>query len=390
MIRHIKIKKLKLNNDSLFQVGYFFLIINQVLAQSQYNEMNTPSIILKITRWFLIIYFLFLILKKNIYPNNKKGLFWLIFVLLSVTEMIFFNGKLLLIILFVIVISSYKTNLNLFLKSHVLGLICGQIIVILSSLIGILDKLGVYKQFDNVTGFLFKRDNIRYAFGFVNSNIIPITCLYLYLYLLLIKKNNFKLKYDILAILINYIVFLFCGSRVCILLLFLAVVLRWLVKLNKNNFIKIFVPGTHLIFVTCLLCSIVLPVSSWYHMPVVTVLDKLLTARISIMRNVLGRYPITLWGYGEINIDNSIEYLVMDNGYLALFVTRGLLIGVIFVIILFMIIQYTKKSENPYLLILIIIMIVGNFVDNSILHYITFPIYVIFFNRFINIYCERK
>ena len=59
-------------------------------------------------------------------------------------------------------------------------------------------------------------------------------------------------------------------------------------------------------------------------------------------------------------------------------------------IILFVIIQYTKKSENPYLLILIIIMIVGNFVDNSILHYITFPIYVIFFNRFINIYCERK
>ncbi len=390
MIRHIKIKKLKLNNDSLFQVGYFFLIINQVLAQSQYNEMDTPSIILKITRWLLIIYFLFLILKKNIYPNNKKGLFWLIFALLSVTEMIFFNGKLLLIILFVIVISSYKTDLNLFLKSHVLGLICGQIIVILSSLIGILDKLGVYKQFDNVTGFLFKRDNIRYAFGFVNSNIIPITCLYLYLYLLLIKKNNFKLKYDILAILINYIVFLFCGSRVCILLLFLAIVLRWLVKLNKNNFIKIFVPGTHLILVTCLLCSIVLPVSSWYHMPVVTVLDNLLTARISIMRNVLGRYPITLWGYGEINIDNSIEYLVMDNGYLALFVTRGLLIGVIFVIILFVIIQYTKKSENPYLLILIIIMIVGNFVDNSILHYITFPIYVIFFNRFINIYCERK
>ena len=52
MIRHIKIKKLKLNNDSLFQVGYFFLIINQVLAQSQYNEMDTPSIILKITRGY--------------------------------------------------------------------------------------------------------------------------------------------------------------------------------------------------------------------------------------------------------------------------------------------------------------------------------------------------
>ena len=390
MIRHIKIKKLKLNNDSFFLVGYFFIIINQVLAQSQYNEMITPSIILKVTRWFLIIYFLFLILKKNIYPYSKKGLFWLIFAFLSVTEMIFFNGKLLLIILFVIVISSYKTDLNLFLKSHVLGLLCGQSIVVLSSLIGILDKLGVYKQFDNVTGFLFKHDNIRYAFGFVNSNIIPITCLYLYLYSLLIKKNKFKLRYDILAIFINYIVFLFCGSRVCILLLFLAIILRWLVILNKDNFIKIFVPGTQLTLVTCLLCSIVLPVSSWYYKPFVTVLDNMLTARISIMRNVLGRYPITLWGYGEINIDNSIEYLVMDNGYLALFVTRGLLIGVIFVIILFMLIQYTKKSKTPYLLILMTIMIIGNFVDNSILHYITFPIYVISYNTLTNKYCERK
>ena len=99
------------------------------------------------------------------------------------------------------------------------------------------------------------------------------------------------------------------------------------------------------------------------------------------MRNVLARFPITLFGYGEVTIDNSVEYLVMDNGYIALFVMRGLIIGLIFMTFLLMMINTSKKSKDPYLLMFIIIMILANIVDNSILHYITFPIYIMSFNN---------
>lgn len=39
----------ELNDNSFFQVGYFLLILNQVLAQSQFSEMQLPSMFLKIS-----------------------------------------------------------------------------------------------------------------------------------------------------------------------------------------------------------------------------------------------------------------------------------------------------------------------------------------------------
>lgn len=377
-------KSIKLNTEKIFEITYFLLILNQVLAQSQFNEMEHISLILKLTRWLIILILLLLILKKGKYPYNKKGLFWIVFALFSIVEMVFFNGKLLLIILFMLVIASYKTDLNKLLYTHVYALIFGLAVVILSSLVGITDTLGVYKQFDNITGFLLKKDNMRYAFGFVNSNIIPITCLYLYLYFLMIKKDRYKWFYDLFWLALNYCVYLLCGSRICILLLFFSVFLRLLVKNNESMFLKIFVPISKLLLIICVFFSLILPRSSLYKLPLIKAVDKVLTARITIMRNVLAHYPITLLGYGEIVVDNSIEYLVMDNGYIALFVMRGLVIGIAFMLILMKLLSNSKKTNNPYLLIFLMIMILANIVDNSILHYISFPIYIMAFNETVN------
>lgn len=376
-----QLRTLRFNYEFLFQVGYFLLIFNQVLAQSQFNEMKYPSLILKLFRWLLMICFTLLIICKRKYPYNKKGLFWLYFTIIAITETLFFNGKLLLIILVFLVIASYKSNMSSLLKIHMKALILGIIVVTFSSLIGVLDIRGVYKQFDNLSGFLLKKSNIRYAVGFINSNIIPITFLYLYLYTILVKKDNYKWYYDFCAIITNYIIFLLCGSRVCILLLFFAVFLRNLIMIDKKRFISIFTPIAVFLLICCLVFSLILPSSSLYTTSLVNIIDKFLTARITIMRNVLARFPIVLFGYGEVTIDNSVEYLVMDNGYIALFVMRGLIIGIIFMIFLFMMIYTSKKSKDPYLLMFIIIMILANVVDNSILHYITFPIYILFFNN---------
>lgn len=374
------LRTLKLNSDSLYQIGYFLLILNQVLAQSQYNEIGVTSLLLKVSRWFLICFFGILIFKKGKYPYNRKGFFWIVFSFISLVEMAFFNGKLLLIIMFLLVISSYKVEMNALIRNHVSALVVGVIIVVLSSFIGILDTLGVYKQFDNVTGFLFKQNNIRYAFGFINSNIIPITGLYLYLYVILIKRDSYKFFYDIVAVLLNYIIFLYCGSRVCILLVLLTAILRWGIVFSRRWFVRLLVPADLIILIGCLFFSLLLPISSFYSTPIVTVIDRIFTARITIIRNVLSKYPITLWGYGDIVTDNSAEYLVLDNGYIALFVKRGIIIGIIFIVFLIMMIWNAKRNSDAYLLLFISIMIIGNIIDNSILHYITFPIYILSFN----------
>lgn len=309
-----QLRTLQFNYESLFQIGYFLLIFNQILDQSQFNEMEYLSLLLKLSRWVLIIYFALLIIWKGKYPYNKRGLFWLCFLIIAIIEMLFFNGKLLLIILFVLVIASYKTNVNYLINIHIKALIFGMIIVSFSSWLGILDILGVYKQFDNISGFLFKQSNIRYAFGFINSNIIPITFLYLYLYTVLIKKDNYKWYMDVFAVIVNYLVYLLCGSRVCILLLLFAVILRILIQIDKKRFLSFSAPMAVALLVSCIMFSLILPSSPLYAISFIAIIDKFLTARITIMRNVLAKFPITLFGYGEVSIDNSVEYLVMDNG----------------------------------------------------------------------------
>lgn len=375
-----QLRTLQFNYESLFQIGYFLLIFNQILDQSQFDEMEYLSLLLKLSRWVLIIYFALLIIWKGKYPYNKRGLFWLCFLIIAIIEMLFFNGKLLLIILFVLVIASYKTNVNYLINIHIKALIFGMIIVSFSSWLGILDILGVYKQFDNISGFLFKQSNIRYAFGFINSNIIPITFLYLYLYTVLIKKDNYKWYMDVFAVIVNYLVYLLCGSRVCILLLLFAVILRILIQIDKKRFLSFSAPMAVALLVSCIMFSLILPSSPLYATSFIAIIDKFLTARITIMRNVLAKFPITLFGYGEVSIDNSVEYLVMDNGYIALFVMRGLIIGMIFMTFILIMINISKKKKDPYLMMFIIIMILANIVDNSILHYITFPIYIMSFN----------
>ncbi len=375
-----QLRTLQFNYESLFQIGYFLLIFNQILDQSQFNEMEYLSLLLKLSRWVLIIYFALLIIWKGKYPYNKRGLFWLCFLIIAIIEMLFFNGKLLLIILFVLVIASYKTNVNYLINIHIKALIFGMIIVSFSSWLGILDILGVYKQFDNISGFLFKQSNIRYAFGFINSNIIPITFLYLYLYTVLIKKDNYKWYMDVFAVIVNYLVYLLCGSRVCILLLLFAVILRILIQIDKKRFLSFSAPMAVALLVSCIMFSLILPSSPLYATSFIAIIDKFLTARITIMRNVLAKFPITLFGYGEVSIDNSVEYLVMDNGYIALFVMRGLIIGMIFMTFILIMINISKKKKDPYLMMFIIIMILANIVDNSILHYITFPIFIMSFN----------
>lgn len=371
----------RLRSNAIYYICFYLLIVNQVLAQSQFNEMHAGSFLLKLTRWSLLVIFACLIVYNKRY--QKKGMFvWGLFVIFSVAGMVALDGGILLIILCSISIASYRININRLYRVHVAALITGLLLVIGSSLIGILDSLGVYKRFDNLTGFLFRSDNMRYAYGFINSNIIPITCLYLYLYICLIKRRHYKWWYDLAALILNYLAYLRCGSRVCILLLFAAVLLRWIIAISSKTFMKIFVPGSKVLLVASLAISLILPTTSLYHTSLVTLLDKFLTARISIARNVLSKYPVTIlgWGPGIIEKDTSGEYLVMDNGYLSLFVTRGAIIGMILIVLLLSVIIYAQHTNDPYLLMFVMIMIVANLVDNSVLHYITFPIYVIAFD----------
>jgi len=371
-----------------FMIGYFLLILNQVLSQSQFNEKVWGENILKAIRWGLIIYFFFLTIYKNKYPKRKKGAAWLLFVSVSTFEMLFYDGKLLLLILCLIVISSYRSDMLRVIKTHISALLIGVIFVSVCSLVGILDIQGNAKDFDNVTGFLLRPNNIRYNLGFTHFNIIPIAVLYIYLYIVILKRERFKKSWDLIALIVNYGVYLLCGSRSCIMLLFLAVFLRNLIRYFPRIFLKIGIPLSIVLLIGILCFSIILPASELFYHPITQMINILMTARLSLIRRIMELYPLNLWGYGEITFDNtSGEYLALDNGYITLFVTRGIIIGVLFLIIIIYMIINAKKNENAYQLFFILIMLIGNIIDNSLLHYASFPLFIMAFNGFIGGLC---
>lgn len=376
-------KKKYLKGEQLYLISFFLLIMNQVLAQSQFNLMSFGGAILKAFRWTLILFFFFVIMYKGKYPQGKKGMFWMLFFIVTIIEMLLFDGRLLLLILSVVVIGSYRFNMVRIVRVHIVSLLTSIIFVVGCSLLGILDVQGVEKAFDNLTGFLFRLNNTRYTLGFTHCNILPIALVFVYLYVVLLKREKYKRYYDLIALAVNFGVYLLCGSRSCIVLIIVAIILRNICNAEPNLFLKMGTPLAICLLLCVLLFTIVLPISDAFNTPIVQKMDHLLTARLTLMRKIMTLYPFKLWGYGELNFDDSVEYIALDNGYITLFVTRGIIIGFIFMTILIALLLRAKKKNNPYELLFLIILILGNLIDNSLLHYVTFPMYIMAFNDFI-------
>ena len=125
----------KENKGKPFLIGYFLIILNQVLSQSQFNEIEIARYSLKAMRWGLLFFLILITIKHRRYQKEKRTLFWAVFLMVSLIEMIFLRGGILLIILSVVVIGSVKTDMKYIIKTHIAALITGIIFVVSSSFI---------------------------------------------------------------------------------------------------------------------------------------------------------------------------------------------------------------------------------------------------------------
>jgi len=223
-----------------------------------------------------------------------------------------------------------------------------------------------------------------YNLGFTHFNIIPIAMLFIYLYIVMLKGKQFKKSWDLIALAVNYGIYLLCGSRSCIVLIILAVVLRNICSRYPKQFLKVGVIASIIVLIGILAFSIILPASNAFYHPLAQKVNLLLSARLTLTRKILHMFPLNMWGYGEITFDNTAtEYLALDNGYITLLVTRGVIIGCLFLSLIVSMIINAKKKNNVHELLFIIIMILGNVIDNSLLHYVTFPVFIMAFNEFV-------
>ena len=114
--------------------------------------------------------------------------------------------------------------------------------------------------------------------------------------------------------------------------------------------------------------------------------DKILTdKRIGFKRS----YPVIpdsqrdpSGGYGDtfVSIRDKNDYLVLDNGYIYLFVTRGIVLGALVLLVWWCLIDIAGKQKDVYLLLAVLMILVENCIDSSFLLYKAFPMYCVFVN----------
>lgn len=368
--------------NQLFLWGYFSFTVNQVFAESQFNEIPGIQVGLKLVRWALIPFFTFIIIMRDRYTFNKRVRLTAVLAIAAITNMLLFHGRILVVILVLIMIASYGCSVEKILKTHICGIVIGYLSVVAAVMAGILEDRASVKALNNLDMFFLPSAGIRHTMGFLVPNEIPIALLFVYLMLVLLMGDRFKKRYHIPFLIANGIVYYFCASRsVCLLVITVAVAHCFAVR-KKKRFLQLGVLASKGAILLFLITSVVFPAIANLENEYVEKLNILLTARISIMQKALERYPLTVGGYGDtfVSIRDINDYLVLDNGYIYLFVTRGIALGILILLVWWGLINIARKQKNVYLLLAVFIILAENCIDSSFLLYKAFPMYCVFVN----------
>lgn len=345
---------------------YYFLIIfilnlNSYMYRIFSNHPNmktsldTLNNIKKINILFLLIFISMLFFSKNkILKSDIKVI--IILILFSIFLKNFYLSFL------VIVISNY-VNKKFRLKSVLLILVSFYILVLIFHIFG-------YLEFNNISSGIRKFENFevyRRTLGFNNPNaamalLLPIFSLIYYLY-----YQNYKKIILSIILSVGSIIFSLTFSRTTFLLLILFVVLILL----KDKYIKklkfLFLTGIFFI----VFFTLYLP---FYFRH--SILNKLLSSRLSWFYHYLVNYSVTL--FGDVTIREYYKRQYLDNIYLKTLFENGI-IGLILLISLIFIIMYILFKNEDYKAVRIfsIILIFGFMESSAFFHYFNIIYFII-------------
>lgn len=317
--------------------------------------LDTLNNIKKINILFLLIFTFMLFFSKNkMLKSDIKTILTLIF--FSIFLKNFYLS-------FLVTIISNYVNKKFRLKSVLLILSCFYILILIFHIFG-------YLEFNNVNSGIRKFENFevyRRTLGFNNPNaamalLLPIFSLVYYLY-----YQNYKRVVISIILIIGSIIFSLTFSRTTFLLIILFIILIFL----KDKYIKKlkFLFLTEIFFIVFF--TLYLP---FYFRH--SILNKLLSSRLSWFYHYLVNYSVTLFGDVTIRKYYSKQYL--DNIYLKTLFENGI-IGLFLLVILIFIIMYILFKNEDYKAVRIfsIILIFGFMESSAFFHYFNVIYFII-------------
>lgn len=377
----------KLKKDTYFFILFFYVLI-MVLDESNYKYNSYYNVLALIGK--LVIFCLILVyIKKFNTINIKHDMFMFSLIILNALSM-FKNGLEINMILFLLMIlASKKMPLYTVFKVFLLSFLIGVCFIFLSSFIGFIpDTINVRYSDDFLTLFILHTNRYeRHSFGFQFSNQVPFVLMTIYFLFIALRQQKMKMKEHVIFEILNLIVFILCGSRFVLIIMIMANICYIFYKNMYKYFLKeqfcflrkkiafiirnIFIIGTVFSF-ACVLFNAYVP----------TKFDSILNFRLTYAFEAIKYYGIYLFGSGfDAGTAQGAIKVIVDNGYIMLFMQRGILFAILLLVYWSQIIRILLKKNNFYLIISILMIALENFVDYQILSYHFLPFMCIFLHK---------
>lgn len=374
-------------NKLLFTIGYVVILIKIFIDSSTIqaipffelikNNYTAPATII------LIILSLF---KINYIRNiSLKNLIGVILVFSSLLLSIYFSQSSSLRYLMFLIFLAFHIELRYIVKTFLI--IKLPIVVLLISL----SLSGVIENFE----FIDKNRGARYAFGAIYATDFAASIFYLQMAYYYLRKNINILEVLVSSV-ITYLVYIYTGARVSVILMTLAIIIfylagtrfSWIVKSIFKNKIMSF------IFVIGFAISTILSYTYSYTDKTMILLDEFLSGRLRLGNLAFNNYDIKLFGqkiilqgngWTQHEWDSSIGYNFIDASYLQWLFIYGIAVTVILLVLLVLVYKKGVEVNNLPLIMILSLIAISGVIDHHLLNLgmnpFIFALAIIIFNR---------
>lgn len=328
-----KIKEKKLA-EGLFLLGWSLMVIHMYVAYSSLSAYSSSivSVIALFFFLFKIIYtkytakemiicsILMLIGILTIRPSQDMRVFWFALVIMAAKN----------VDLEKVIRITYRLTLiccSLFFISYLLKISVDEIIHL-------------------------EDGKIRHGFGFGHPNTLQAYVLYIVTMMIYVNYTKLKRWVIVLLFLITFFVYSFTDSRTGIVITTVFLITAWLIRFSSLKLTT----KKGLIAVSYIYISVfsILPTIYYKYMnPVFSLLNTLLTKRITQAAYFYGEYGIKFFGFRPIELTYNKRYIYLDMGYESMYIIQGFIYFIIIVgSMLLLLHRYAKEENDKRMLIL--------------------------------------
>lgn len=253
------------------------------------------------------------------------------------------------------ILFSKNIDFNKLLKATLIVKVITFTITVVLSFIGVLGNGDTFRKLAD--GTIEK----RYSLGYVHPNITYLNFFVIVILYLYIKYDKINKKDYFYLIIMSTVLYLITDSRtgyISVIIGILVTILFRHGKIFKSKMIRKIIVAMPFI---CGMISIIFSIMYSRSSKILVLIDNILTGRLQLGNRFIKMYGLTLFGQ-KITQGSDIDgaYLRIDNGYISLIMSYGI---VIFLIYIFFMVRITKrylKEENyPRIMLLLVFSVYG-------------------------------